>query len=65
MFLFSTVSGEPGQREVRDILGAEMRGASVRATRRHNRGEAEDGDDGVRLPDGDGLHPQHGLHEAE
>lgn len=30
-----------------------MRGASVRATRRHNRGEAEDGDDGVRLPDGD------------
>lgn len=42
-----------------------MRGASVRAAGRHNRGETEDGDDGVRLPDGDGLHPQYGFREAE
>ena len=41
-----------------------MRRARVRATRGHHRGEAEDGDDCVRLLDGDGLHPQYGLREA-
>lgn len=62
--LSAWIAGEPGQREVRDILGPEMRRAGLRATGGHHRGETEDGDDGVRLPDGDGLHPEYGFREA-
>lgn len=40
-----------------------MRCTCLRAAGRHYRSEAEDGDDGICLPDGDGLHPEYGLHE--
>lgn len=56
-------TGEPRQREVRDILSAKVRCTRLRAAGGHYRGETEDGDDGIRLPDGDGLHPEHGLYK--
>jgi len=61
--LFFCCTGESGQCEVRDIFGAKVRCACLRVTRRHYRGEAKDGDDGICLPDGDGLYAEHGLCE--
>jgi len=57
------VTGESGQREVRDILSAKMWCTCLRIAGRHYRGEAKDGDDGICLPDGDGLHPEHEFHK--
>lgn len=59
----SRCTGVSGQCEVRDILSAKVRCTCLRATRGHYRSEAEDGDDGIRLPNGDGLYPEYGLGE--
>lgn len=55
ILLLILVAGQPGQCQVRDFDGAQDRGAGVRAARGHHGGEAEDGDDDVRVPDGVGL----------
>ena len=47
--------GPHEQRKVRNFNGAQDRSASVRASRGHRRGEAEDGHDRFRLPHDQGL----------
>lgn len=54
------ISGEPSKREIRDINGATMRCARIRAARRHHRAETQNDHDSVRLPHGARLHPQYG-----
>lgn len=53
-----TFPGEDGQRQVRHLDGAQDRRQDLRAARRHHRGEAEDDHDRLRLPHGQGLHPE-------
>ena len=53
LFLFCILrvpSGSHEQREVRNFNGAQYRSASLRSSRGHRRGEAEDGHDRLRLP---------------
>ena len=61
---FGLLPGGPGQRQVRLVHGPEDRGSRVRLAGGHRRGQAEDGHDCVRLPNGQRLHPQHGQQKS-
>ena len=55
--------GGSGQRKIRPIDGAPDWRSGLRPPRGHCGGQAQNGHDGLRLPDVQGLRPEHGQQE--